>query len=1306
MKWAQINIQRGLERQGKIYEIVEWCDELSIDLVAISETGLCPENCFSEHRCAVVPHIDGWKWVGAGRSIRGGGVGFLIRNSIPFDVRRDLNTRGVEQIWIEVYRPRMTSILVCSVYIPPRKIHSLENFSNHVQQVCSSNRLVLILGDFNARSVIIGDSEDNELANALHCFLMECNLNLHNAYGVATRISERTESILDLTLSSQQLAPLVSDWQTREDLPSDHCAVLFSLQMSPSQRPARPPKYAWDLRNCDWPRFERQVSHELESWLSRAKSGEFPDLDQLYDSWLQSLMGVVCSIVPKRKLTSRSRAFWNPQIARLVSKRRRRLRVYRKYPTRTNYKRYKLAHLASRGAIREAKEKLTKRNIEFLSKANRNEIFNRFRRVTRSTEEQIPTLISDGDILRDRPSQVRAFNSYFSKAGEERNSDSFDNDFKAYVENFVLTYDLSEELRSEDDASRRISVQEVRNVVRRLGTHKAPGPDRIHPLFIKNGGEIVIKTLHFLFNLSFSSGRLPTMWKLAYVRPIPKRAGSKIANHRPISLLSIPGKLLDRIIAERISFQAERDQWFGPFQGGFRRGRSTTDQLLALRERISFAHRAGNVCVASFLDLSRAYDRTWRSGVIYKLIKIGLRGRILAWVANFLHDRFAAVVIDGVKSDVIRYEFGLPQGSCLSPVLFNVYLSDLFPRDFSTDRKDVGVFADDIRLACYEASIARASRMLSGELDKVVQFARKWRLAFDIESDKCGSMTFSFSAQEIEEQVTFGDKHLNQLTEYKHLGVIFDRRLTFKSHIWRVRQKAWAAFHRIRNFTNSFRGLSTEMMILMYKSFVQPVLEYACPVWSLAKDNYLKVIEPIHYAALRVATGARSSTGRNALDVYCGMWSPAMRREHLCCVMYFRAMRLDPTDHPLAQSYRDWANQAGNDVRSFFHYASSLVQAQQRFRSIQDGGVAFAEEADKRIISPWTSTPELNVVPSRDTAVQEHLLLFESRNENDIFVYTDGSCVENPGRAGIGVLCCTVLYSLTVSERVGIASILTAELCAIHRALVLIRDSCHEFLRRQVSIHLCIDNLVALRLSRGVWTSQHNWRIIQKIHREVETIQSALVTLAWHWTPSHEGIHGNEYADKLAKRAAFSVIPRSPRVLPANSPGAYPQPPIPASVSNSLTRIAISNRQREGWYRSFAEHLGSDHLSRIQLSTTFNPRFSMGNRVTQSFLAQLRFGHSALNAHKARLDQSDPTCSCGTAPETSSHFLLDCPLYALQRSTLEAKVTRVLPLDAEFTERTLLGGRESKVPPDTYRKIVSYLSEFLRASKRFQSQNT
>jgi len=807
MKWAQINVQRGL--QVKIFEVVEVCNEENIDLVAFSETGLCPEFCSSPHTCAEIPHLPGWKWVGESRNIRGGGVGFLIRDTIPFDVRYDLHEPGIEQIWIEVYRRGLPSILVCSVYIPPRQTASLTSFADGVFRVLCKNNLVLVLGDFNSRTTVFGDSCDNELSETLLSFVSTCDLNLHNEYGVPTRYCGESKSVLDLTLSSQYLASRISEWRTSHRLPSDHCLITFAIAMSTAKRPPATPRYAWDFRNCDWARFSACLDSELEVWFELV--GEVPQVDELYQSWLDIVLKVAHRNVPRRKLTYRSRAFWSPKIEELVQKRRKYLRASRRCPTRFAEYRYHRAHRAARAAIRAAKLRLTRDTAEFLAKAGKQEIFNRFRRASRSYEEQIPTIVVDGKVLRDRASQTRAFNDYFSKAGEERPQDKFDNNFKEDVEREIRSRNTNLDLEVHSDGSRSITEGEVKQAVRRMGTHKAPGPDGIHPLFIKQGGSFMVKSLTFIFNASFSQGRLPRMWKLAYITPIPKKIGS----HRPISLLSIPGKLQDRIIAERITFQAEQNSWFGSFQGGFRRGRSTTDQLLAFRERISQAHRCGCVCVTSFLDLSRAYDRTWRQGVVHKLIQLGLRGRLLVWIMDFLHDRRAAVSIAGVRSDTLDYRFGLPQGSCLSPILFNVYLSDLFPKNFINSRRDVGIFADDIRLACYESGVIKASGFLTQELDKVAMFAQKWRLSFDVESKKCGTMTFSFSKQDTTEVVIFGETFLTPLEEYKHLGVIFDRELTFKSHIEKVRKKAWAAFHRIRKYTSSFWGISTEIMILL-----------------------------------------------------------------------------------------------------------------------------------------------------------------------------------------------------------------------------------------------------------------------------------------------------------------------------------------------------------------------------------------------------------------------------------------------------------------------------------------------------------
>ena len=317
------------------------------------------------------------------------------------------------------------------------------------------------------------------------------------------------------------------------------------------------------------------------------------------------------------------------------------------------------------------------------------------------------------------------------------------------------------------------------------------------------------------------------------------------------------------------------------------------------------AWRERHVCVVAFLDLSRAYDRAWRQAVIYKLLRCGLRGRMLAWIHNFLQQRVGVVSLCGARSSTRRYEYGLPQGSCLSPILFNVFLKDMFRHNYVSASRDVGIFADDVRVACYASTIMRASSILTKTLDSVEKFAARWRLSFDLQSKKCGSMTFSLVRQKYDEMVFFGQAALSHLKEYKHLGVIFDPRMTFKSHIKRVRQKAWGAFHRIRKYTSRFWGASLKIMILLYRAYVQPVLESACAVWCLASESTLKTLTPIHTAALRAAVGAKSSTSREALNVYCGVWSLEMWREYLCSRAFLRIKRLLVNHHPIAKSHEE-----------------------------------------------------------------------------------------------------------------------------------------------------------------------------------------------------------------------------------------------------------------------------------------------------------------------------------------------------------------------------------------------------------------
>ena len=184
MKFAQVNINRGFG--DKVHEVVEWASTLELQIIAVAETGLCPEACSKDHDCAVIPYIEGWKWVGKARNNRGGGVGFLLRADIAFTVREDMTHSELEQLWIEVFRDTLPSLLVCSVYIPPLKKQALQAFSDEVTRARERNRLMLIMGDFNARSEVFGDSCDNPLADSILGLISTADMSIVNDFGIPT----------------------------------------------------------------------------------------------------------------------------------------------------------------------------------------------------------------------------------------------------------------------------------------------------------------------------------------------------------------------------------------------------------------------------------------------------------------------------------------------------------------------------------------------------------------------------------------------------------------------------------------------------------------------------------------------------------------------------------------------------------------------------------------------------------------------------------------------------------------------------------------------------------------------------------------------------------------------------------------------------------------------------------------------------------------------------------------------------------------------------------------------------------------
>jgi hypothetical protein len=422
--------------------------------------------------------------------------------------------------------------------------------------------------------------------------------------------------------------------------------------------------------------------------------------------------------------------------------------------------------------------------------------------------------------------------------------------------------------------------QEVLKILKSLDTGKANGPDGISNRLLKESASSIALPLSSLLNKSFELAKVPSIWKESNICPIHKKEDrSLLSNYRPIALLSCIGKVQERVVYIHLYRFLKANRLLTWKNSGFKELDSAMNQLIYITDKIHRALEEGKEICLVFLDISKAFDRVWHSGLLHKLRCLGIEGDLFEWLTDYLTNRKIRAVINGQKSDWQSTMAGVPQGSILGPLLFLVFINDITLNIES----DIHLFADDTSLMDIIDNHVLSYAKLNRDLNRLSTWATKWMVTFNATKTVYLQVTRKLNPAP-KPILRLNGVIVREVQSHKHLGLTFNGTLTWSDHISQIVTKAARCIGLLRRIS---RDVPRQCLEILYKSMIRPILEYADVIYDGSNDTHLKRVESTQRQAALACTGAYKHTRHVNLLEELG-WQPlgARRKHHRLNVMF------------------------------------------------------------------------------------------------------------------------------------------------------------------------------------------------------------------------------------------------------------------------------------------------------------------------------------------------------------------------------------------------------------------------------------
>lgn len=798
----------------------------NVDILCISETWLLP------HTPDRYIHIPDYNVFRCDKG-HGGGACIYVRSNLNCKLlTKEINKpNGIEEVWLNVQCRKLPSIIVGCIYRHPKGSVETFNYLNEVLKLMNlRNKPLYVLGDLNDDQLSTG----NKLSKII-------NTNkLNQIIDKPTRITPTSATTLDLIIVNKPESIIHSDVVPK--IVGDHELISVKINM---KKPKRVPvcKTFRQMSNYDATTFCNLLLDKDYALNQIMATDDVDEQVDIFTSIFNSCLDVCAPIVSKQ--VNKPFAPWiNDEIRSQMKERHDLLNILKK--DRSNV----VLQMQYKAKNKQLKTSRYKTKTEYYRQQ-----FNNNRGNISGTWKIINDIVPNkkncinNNHFQNVPEKAEEFNNYFASVGKQAYENSRCN-VDANNTNPPATQNIHPNNLFRPQP---VDTKDIILTIKQLKNTSSAGIDGITPKFLKDSLNAIIPYLTCMINTSIVTGKVPTLWKQAIVVPIFKNGDREnISNYRPISLLPIISKILERVVANQLMLFLETNNILAQSQHGFRPKLSTATALSVLTDEIYKNIDNKKISLLTLCDLSKAFDSINHKLLLKKLTDNKID---IFWFENYLNDRTQSVRINDHISSSSKISYGVPQGSILGPLLFTIFVNDM-----SENIIDCLLiqYADDTQLL-HSGTVDELHNLIrraEATICTAKQYFCKNGLMLNSDKTQC---IFIGSRQLIKRipndtEISIDNSHIIPCNHVKNLGVYIDSTMTFEKHINEITKKVNGILFYLNRIKDNF-DMQTRKIVV--QSLALSVLYYCLEIYGKTNDTLLHNIQKLQNFASKVTVGAK-----------------------------------------------------------------------------------------------------------------------------------------------------------------------------------------------------------------------------------------------------------------------------------------------------------------------------------------------------------------------------------------------------------------------------------------------------------------